>query len=100
MKSVSKICGRYPTVRGGTQWYTAVHCGMRWYARSLGMPDFGINFMQPMRFSRTAVRSMRFQVTRSDSTRPLFHKCTSIKMLGSWKRTDALSPLPSTRVVQ
>ena len=47
-------------------------------------------YLQYMRFSGATVRSMRFQAIQRDSTRTIFHKCASVRMLGLWKLTDAL----------
>ena len=48
--------------------------------------------MQPTHFSRTTVRPTRFReaILSDSSTGGPLHTYASVKMLGQWKRTDAL----------
>jgi hypothetical protein len=65
------------------------HCTMLVLA-ALYQESLGSDFIRPMRLGKTTVRVMHFKAIRSDSAGGVFRKRTSVKILGSWKHTDAL----------
>ena len=67
------------------------------------------NCVQPIRFGRITVRSMRFQTIRSNSTVTLFHECAFVKspiclnpvpaeLVNENEKYSATIPLASTRL--